>query len=83
MLALRIVTFVRGRSSPSLGVREMASATSMPPTTRPNTGCFGSSRRLSTTLMKNWLPPVFGPAFAIEIEPRTFAFPAGSSSLIE
>ncbi|OLC63164.1 MAG: hypothetical protein AUH76_07050 [Candidatus Rokubacteria bacterium 13_1_40CM_4_67_11] len=81
-MAFRLVTFVRGRSSASVGVRLMASTTSIPPTTRPKTGCFRSNRLLSTTLMKNWLPPVFGPAFAMEMVPRAFRLSAGSSSLI-
>ena len=33
--------------------------------------------------MKNWLPPVFGPEFAIDIVPRAFRLSVGSSSLIE
>jgi hypothetical protein len=32
--------------------------------------------------MKNWEPPVFGPAFAIEIVPRLFRLEAENSSLI-
>src|SRR5207302_1098445 len=60
----------------------MASTTSIPDTTRPKTGCFRSSPRLSTTLMKNWLPPVFGPAFAMESVPLALRLFAGSSSLI-
>src|SRR6266571_7116309 len=82
MLAFRIVTAFFGRSAWSVGVRLIASTTSIPLTTRPNAGCFGSSRALSTALMKNWLPPVFGPAFAMEIVPRAFRLSDGSSSLI-
>src|SRR5207247_2882633 len=81
-LAFRIVTAFLGRSESSVGVRLIASTTSIPLTTRPNAGCFGSSRALSTTLMKNWLPQVFGPAFAMEIVPRAFRLSEGSSSLI-
>src|SRR5437867_3976357 len=80
--AVRDVTFDRGRSWLSVGVRVMASTTSIPDTTRPKTGCFRSSPRLSTTLMKNWLPPVFGPAFAMESVPLALRLFAGSSSLI-
>ena len=46
-------TFVLGRSSRSVGVRLIASTTSMPATTRPKAGCLLSRRLLSTTLMKN------------------------------
>src|SRR6266508_725471 len=68
MLAFRIVTAFFGRSAWSGSVRLIASTSSIPATTRPNAGCFGSSRAFSTTLMKNGLPPLFGPAFVEELD---------------
>ena len=43
--------------------------TSMPSRTRPKTTCLPSSHGVSAVVMKNWLPFVFGPAFAIDSVP--------------
>ena len=50
----------------------IASTTSMPSTTLPKTGCLLSRKLLFTRLMKNWLPPVLGPALAMLMVPRSF-----------
>jgi uncharacterized membrane protein YczE len=76
-----IVTASRGLSRESAATCEIASATSMPSTTRPKTVCFPSSHgQASAVTMKNWLPFVFGPAFAIARAPRTTRCSLGSSS---
>src|SRR6266540_4576629 len=62
----------RGLSRSSLGSAEILSATSIPVVTRPKTVCLPSSHgHASAVTMKNWLPFVFGPAFAIASAPRT------------
>lgn len=43
--------------------------TSIPSTTFPNTTCFPSSQLVLALVMKNWLPLVLGPAFAMESIP--------------
>src|SRR4029078_5562488 len=75
---LFILTGVMGRSPGLLrGTFEIASTTSMPAMTLPNTGSLEfpgqntSRKSLCTVLMKNWLLPVFGPAFAIDSVPRS------------
>src|SRR6476469_2026477 len=77
-VTLFILTGVFGRSFGPRGVFEIASTTSIPAITLPNTGCLEfpgenqSRNALWTVLMKNWLLPVFGPAFAIDKVPRSF-----------
>mmetsp|Transcript_68135 Transcript_68135/g.152088 ORF Transcript_68135/g.152088 Transcript_68135/m.152088 type:complete len:285 (+) Transcript_68135:273-1127(+) len=74
--------------SPSLvGAFDIATTTSIPLDTLPNTGCALSDSSLnqsrksfSTTLTKNWLPPEFGPALAMERVPGSFDILAVSSS---
>ena len=46
-------------------VLEILTTVSMPLTTRPKTVCLLSSHDVGTTVMKNWLPLVLGPAFAM------------------
>lgn len=41
-------------------------ATSMPLVTLPNTVCLLSSQGVGTTVTKNWLPLVLGPALAMD-----------------
>src|SRR5579862_4591642 len=59
-----------------------ALTTSCPVTTCPKTVCFPSSQSVTTWVMKNWLPLVFGPALAIERVPILclWGFPLVSSS---
>jgi hypothetical protein len=53
----------------------------MPEVTRPKTVCLPSSQGAdSTVTMKNWLPFVFGPAFAIASAPRSTGCSLNSSS---
>ena len=53
----------------------------MPAVTCPKTVCFPSSQEHSSAVtMKNWLPFVFGPRFAIASAPRTTERPLCSSS---
>ena len=57
------------------------STTSIPSVTRPKTVCLPSSQgQASAVTMKNWLPFVFGPAFAIASAPRTTFWSLNSSS---
>ena len=65
---------------PKVGGRQRFSR---PETTFPKTACLPSKYVFGTRLMKNWLPPVFGPEFAIEMVPRAFESPGANSSLIE
>src|SRR5439155_1363255 len=60
----------------------MASTTSIPDTTRPKTGCFRSSPRLSTTLMKNWLPPVVGSSSTEKMLPHKRCQSFGQGGLL-
>ena len=71
-----------GLSSSSRAELTIASTTSIPLMTLPKTGCFAFRKVLSLTLRKNCEPPVFGPAFAIEIVPRALLFSRLNSSLI-
>src|SRR5690242_21460641 len=67
-----ITTGSFGRSRASFGTREISSTTSIPSVTRPKTVCLPSSHgHASAVTMKNWLPFVFGPAFAIASAPRS------------
>ena len=63
--ALSIFTSFTGLSLAPFFTLAMASTTSMPSITFPKTGCLLSRKLLSTRLMKNWLPPVFGSALAV------------------
>merc|ERR1719258_236295 len=64
----------------TVGTLLIAVTMSMPSTTLPNTGCCEgvdlsnqSRKLLCATLMKNWLPPVFGwPVFAMLSVPGSF-----------
>ena len=59
----------------------IASTTSMPFTTLPNSEYCGGRRTPSLPLMmKNWLPLVFGPALAMATEPSSYWPAFGSSS---
>ena len=49
----------------------IAFTTSMPSRTWPKTVCFPSRWGWGEWQMKNWLPPVFFPAWAIESVPAT------------
>ena len=70
-----------GRSCASRGSSEIPSTTSMPSVTRPKTVCLPSSQgAASAVTMKNWLPFVFGPRFAIARAPWTTGWSFGSSS---
>src|SRR5207244_13100587 len=67
---LSMTTSSCGLSRASRGSSEILSTTSMPSVTRPKTVCFPSSHDAASVLtMKNWLPFVFGPAFAIANAP--------------
>src|SRR5947208_11925023 len=70
-----------GLSRGSRGSSEILSTTSIPPVTLPNTVCLPSSQgAASVVTMKNWLPFVFGPAFAIASAPRSTLRSLNSSS---
>ena len=72
-----------GLSRASRGSPTIASTTSIPPVTRPKTVCLPSSHGAdSVTTMKNWLPFVFGPAFAIASAPRSILCLLNSSSKV-
>ena len=60
----------------------IAFTTSCPFTTLPNTVCLPSRWGWGEWVMKNWLPFVFGPAFAMEMTPVSClsGFPFSSSS---
>ena len=74
-MTLSIFTFViemgfSGRSPGLLvAVRPIFSTTSIPSTTSPKMLCLLSSHGVAASVMKNWLPLVFGPALAIESRP--------------
>src|ERR1043166_7828400 len=61
-----IATGVFGRSLRSRGTLEILFATSCPSTTSPKIVCRLSSHGVGATVIKNWLPLVFGPEFAID-----------------
>src|SRR5581483_8865667 len=76
-----MTTSSRGRSAAPVSTCEIASTTSIPPVTWPKTVCFPSSHgHASAVTMKNWLPFVFGPAFAIASAPRATGWALNSSS---
>gem|GEM_PF-3983587 len=64
-----IFTSVAGFPWAATGTCPILSTTSMPPETRPKTVCFPASQGVSTRLIKNWEPLVFGPALAIARDP--------------
>src|SRR5206468_12434238 len=66
MVTERSWTSFDGRSCAPRGTLEIFSTTSYPSTTSPNTVCLLSSQDVSATVMKNWLPLVFGPELAME-----------------
>src|SRR6266480_4717633 len=74
------VTGVRGLSLESRGTFEILLATSCPSTTSPKIVCRLSSQGVAATVMKNWLPFVFGPALAIERNPAFEWFSEGWNS---
>src|SRR5690242_962854 len=70
-----------GLSRASVGCASIASTTSIPSSTRPKAVCLPSSHGVASAVtMKNWLPFVFGPAFAIASVPRTIGCSLISSS---
>ena len=70
-----------GLSRASVSALEIRSTTSIPEVTRPKTVCLPSSQgQASAVTMKNWLPFVFGPAFAIASAPRSTGWSLNSSS---
>ena len=72
-----MVTGVRGLSVESRGVREIWSATPWPSTTSPKIVWRLSRCGVGATVMKNWLPFVFGPALAMESLPDLECFKEG------
>ena len=65
-----ISTFLNGLSPLSVGTAAIMSTISSPLVTFQKTECLPSSHDVSSAwTIKNWLPFVFGPAFAIEIYP--------------
>ena len=75
------MTGVTGLSRPSRSTIEIDSATSWPLVTFPKTVCLPSSHEAASVVtMKNWLPFVFGPAFAIASAPRSTLCSLNSSS---
>jgi Asp-tRNA(Asn)/Glu-tRNA(Gln) amidotransferase A subunit family amidase len=64
-----ISTGVTGRSFRSTCTAPIFCTTSMPDTTAPKTECLRSRCGVGPSVMKNWLPLVFGPALAIERMP--------------
>src|SRR5271165_3449843 len=77
MRTLLIFTGVRGRSPESRGTLEILSATSWPSTISPKMVCLLSSQGVAATVIKNWLPLVFGPELAIESLPGLECFNVG------
>ncbi len=75
-----IVTGLFGLSCASLGNCAIMSTTSCPLMTFPKIACFPSSQGVGAKVMKNWLPPVFGPEFAIESIPFALCFRSGWNS---
>ena len=53
----------------------------MPSTTLPKTQCLPSSQGVTTVVMKNCEPFVFGPAFAIDRSPLVVCLSVKFSSL--
>ena len=52
----------------------------MPETISPKIVCFPLSQGVATNVRKNWLPSVFGPAFAMLSRPPRSCFTLGSNS---
>ena len=78
-----MVTASRGRSRKSVGTTPIRRTTSMPSTTLPKIAWWPFSQGVGAKVMKNWLPPVFGPALAMDRMPSSSCFrPSPNSSLI-
>src|SRR6185295_18868964 len=69
IVSLVIVTGVTGRSCRPVGTAPIFLTMSMPSTTSPKTEWRLSRCGVGPSVMKNWLPLVFGPAFAIDSIP--------------
>ena len=70
MVTELMTTSVSGRSERLVGVDWMASSTSRPLMSLPNSEYAGRSPTPDAPdTMKNWLPLVLGPAFAMASEP--------------
>src|ERR1039458_7842708 len=67
-------TSFTGRSCAPRGTCEIFSTTSYPSVTSPKTLCLLSSQGVAASVMKNWLPLVFGPALAIDRVPALVCF---------
>ena len=65
MVTLFITTGSTGLSRASVGVLPIFFTTSRPLVTLPNTVCLPSRCGVGARVMKNWLPLVLGPAFAM------------------
>ena len=64
-----------------LATASRSATASSPAVTFPNKlYCGGNAAPLAPVMMKNWLPFVFGPLFAMAIEPSSYSPPRGSSS---
>ena len=59
-----MTTASSGRSPRSQRLPSILLTSSMPSSTQPNTTCLPSSQGVTTVVMKNCEPLVFGPAFA-------------------
>src|SRR5690242_16232123 len=70
-------TSFTGRSCELRGTVEIFLTMSYPSVTSPNTLCLLSSHGVAATVMKNWLPLVFGPALAIDRIPALVCFSSG------
>src|SRR4029079_383549 len=79
-VTLSILIGVVGFSTPAAAAT-IASTASMPFVTWPKTEDAGARppSGMSLRTMKNWLPFVFGPAFAIATVPRVYGTDTGSS----
>ncbi len=75
-----ITTSSRGRSPLPVGVLPMARTTSIPSFTLPNTACLPSSQGVAARVMKNWDPPVLGPALAMDRTPSPECLSSGWNS---
>lgn len=80
ILAFLIITFCIGQSFLSVGIRPNFCTTSRLEKTRPKIVCLPSKCCAGANVMKNWLPFVFGPAFAMLNMPAPVCFNDGSIS---
>src|SRR5262245_21710357 len=69
IVTLLMTTGVTGRSCRPVGVAPIFFTTSSPSTTSPKTEWRLSRCGVGPSVMKNWLPLVFGPAFAMDRMP--------------